>query len=186
VTLLSTFPDHLSQCYPDVCGCVLLGGVTLLSQHRVSEDLSRVDTVGPGRRGSACRRSDSTRHRKVIGNDGQPFQDVPIQLEPSTGEPPRQSEVLQGDPSPHVVRDRPPILPRGRGFKSCPRYQCDVSGHRGRPNPIEDRRAARSDEPIVGRRLACQPSSAAAVSAPRERGLQATSPGRCSSRWTPG
>ncbi len=48
---------------------------------------------------------------------------VPIQLKPSDGEPPQQSEVFQGDPRVEVVRDRPSISSRGRRFKSCPRYK---------------------------------------------------------------
>lgn len=63
---------------------------------------------------------DSTHHRKVIGNDRQTSRDVPIQLELSDGESPQEPEVFQGSPRVAVVRDGPPILSRGRRFKSCP------------------------------------------------------------------
>ena len=65
---------------------------------------------------------DSTGHQKVIGNGRQLFRDVPIPWKPSDEEPPHQSEVSQRDPRCEVDRDRPPILSRGRRFKSCPRY----------------------------------------------------------------
>jgi hypothetical protein len=63
------------------------------------------------------------RHRKVIRNDGQAFQGVPIELDPSDGEPPQQPKVLPGNPRSDVVGTGPPILSRGRRFKSCPRYE---------------------------------------------------------------
>jgi hypothetical protein len=80
----------------------------------------RLRTALAGRSDAAAR--DSTGHQNVIGNDRQPSRDVPIVWTASGGEPPQQPEVSQRDPSSDVVRDRPSILPRGRRFKSCPRY----------------------------------------------------------------
>jgi len=81
----------------------------------------RLRTALAGRSDAAAR--DSTGHQNVIGNDRQPSRDVPIVWTASGGEPRQQPEVSQRDPSSDVVRDRPSILPRGRRFKSCPRYQ---------------------------------------------------------------
>ncbi len=78
--------------------------------------------LGVETRPRAAQWPDLNGHRKVIGNDGQTLQRVPIELEASDEEPPQQPEVLQRDPKFEVVRDRSSILPRGRRFKSCPRY----------------------------------------------------------------
>lgn len=129
---------------------------------------TRSDRAGGAR---PRRRSDSTRHRKVIENYGQPFQDVPIQL----GHPPEVDDHRQ---APHVDVAR--VDRHGRGLPAG----APVSA----PAPLRAASPAGAETPLIEREVLLRRSSPGVVPRrlPARAGPRPISGGsECSRTWVP-